>query len=83
VGCPDDRLGERVGAFVVATGPFDLDACQRWMAERGVTKFKWPERVMVVDALPVLGAGKVDRRRLTALVAQTGSGPETSDPARY
>jgi non-ribosomal peptide synthetase component E (peptide arylation enzyme) len=45
------------------------------MAERGATKFKWPERVMVVDALPVLGAGKVDRRRLTALAAEAGSGP--------
>jgi cyclohexanecarboxylate-CoA ligase len=75
VGYPDDRLGERVCAFVVATGPFDLDACRRWMAERGATKFKWPERVMVVDALPVLGAGKVDRRRLTALAAEAGSGP--------
>jgi cyclohexanecarboxylate-CoA ligase len=64
VGYPDDRLGERVCAFVVTTEPFDLDACQQWFAARGVTRFKWPERVVSVDALPLLAAGKVDRAAL-------------------
>jgi cyclohexanecarboxylate-CoA ligase len=69
VGLSDDRLGQRVCAFVVATGPFDLSVTQGWMAERGVTKFKWPERVIVLDTLPVLSAGKVDRGRLRHLAA--------------
>jgi cyclohexanecarboxylate-CoA ligase len=69
VGYPDERLGQRVCAVVVADGTFDLGMCQAWMAERGVTRFKWPERVEQVATLPVLGSGKVDRaavaRRLT------------------
>jgi len=71
VGYPDDRLGQRVCAFVVSTAPFDLPACQRWMEEQGVTRFKWPERVEQVDTLPLLAAGKVDR---TALEKQAAAG---------
>jgi acyl-CoA synthetase (AMP-forming)/AMP-acid ligase II len=71
VGEPDDRLGERVAAFVV--GALDLDECRRWFAERGVAKFKWPERVVAVDALPVLASGKPDRTALRARLAACGS----------
>ena len=64
VGVPDDRLGEQVCAFVVTAEPFDLDACRRWFAERGVARFKTPERIVVIDELPVLAAGKPDRAAL-------------------
>jgi acyl-CoA synthetase (AMP-forming)/AMP-acid ligase II len=64
VGYPDDRLGQRVCAFVVASGSFDLVACRQWMDARGVTRFKWPERVEQVSSLPLLAAGKVDRAAL-------------------
>jgi cyclohexanecarboxylate-CoA ligase len=67
VGYPDVRLGERVCAFVEADPGFDLGACQAWFAAQGVTKFKWPERVEVLDALPLLPAGKPDRTALRAL----------------
>jgi acyl-CoA synthetase (AMP-forming)/AMP-acid ligase II len=68
VGYPDDRLGERVCAFVVASKPFDLTECRRWFEERGVTKFKWPERVEQLDELPLLPAGKADRIALRAML---------------
>jgi acyl-CoA synthetase (AMP-forming)/AMP-acid ligase II len=61
VGYPDDRLGERVCAFVLAPAAFDLDACRAWFEARGVARFKTPERVVVVDAFPLLAAGKPDR----------------------
>ena len=35
VGYPDRRLGERVAAFVVADGGFDLGTCQAWFASQG------------------------------------------------
>ena len=58
-------MGERVCAFVVATdGDFDLDACRAWFTAQGVTKFKTPEQVVAVDALPLLATGKPDRARL-------------------
>jgi acyl-CoA synthetase (AMP-forming)/AMP-acid ligase II len=71
---PDDRLGERVCAFVVldarAGAAFDLDASRAWFESRGVTPFKWPERIEVVDALPLLPAGKPDRNALKKRAAR-------------
>jgi cyclohexanecarboxylate-CoA ligase len=64
VGYPDDVMGERVCAFVLTDGPFDLESCRAWFAERGVARFKTPERIEVVDAFPLLAAGKVDRNAL-------------------
>jgi cyclohexanecarboxylate-CoA ligase len=64
VGYPDPLMGERVAAYVVATAPFDLEECRRWFTSRGMAKFKTPERVEQLDALPLLGSGKPDRAGL-------------------
>ena len=69
VAVPDPDVGERVAAFVETSGPFDLAACRAWFAERGVTRFKTPEFVVPLDALPVLAAGKPDRAALRAMAA--------------
>jgi cyclohexanecarboxylate-CoA ligase len=68
VGYPDPLMGERVAAFVVADAPFDLATTQAWFAQRGVAKFKIPERVFVVDTLPLLATGKPDRIALRQAV---------------
>ena len=73
VGYPDAQLGERVCAFVISDGPFDLERCRAWFAERGIARFKTPERVVRVDALPVLAAGKVDRAALRRRAASSGT----------
>ena len=65
VGYADPVLGERVAAFVVTGGePFGLEDCRDWFAQRGLARFKTPERVVIVDSLPVLAAGKPDRAAL-------------------
>jgi acyl-CoA synthetase (AMP-forming)/AMP-acid ligase II len=66
VGRPDERLGEQVVAFVVCRpgATLDLGTCQEWFTERGIARFKTPEIVEVVDELPLLAAGKVDRAEL-------------------
>jgi non-ribosomal peptide synthetase component E (peptide arylation enzyme) len=64
VGEPDTRLGERVCAFVVASAPFDLAACRAWFEKQGVAVFKTPERVVQLDELPLMAAGKADRAAL-------------------
>jgi cyclohexanecarboxylate-CoA ligase len=68
---PDARLGERVAVFVVVApgSTFDLSTCQQWFAERGVARFKTPERVVAVDAIPMMAAGKPDRAALRAMLA--------------
>jgi cyclohexanecarboxylate-CoA ligase len=64
IGVPDELMGERAHAFVVASASFDLDACRAWFTERGIAKFKTPEVVTVVDHIPLLATGKPDRDAL-------------------
>lgn len=70
VGYPDERLGERVAACVIATDPFDLDACRAWFVAQGVARFKTPELVVQLDAFPLLSLGKPDRGALRATVTE-------------
>ena len=66
---PDPRLGERVAAFVVAPEGFDLGRCRAWFEERGAARFTTPERLEIVDEMPLLASGKVDRAALAARLA--------------
>jgi cyclohexanecarboxylate-CoA ligase len=70
VGCPDERLGERVAAFVVGDSRLDVQECQQWFSEQGVARFKTPELVVHVDEIPLLGMGKPDRSALQARAAK-------------
>ncbi len=58
VGCPDERVGERVCAFVVADERLDVEECRRWFSDQGVARFKTPELVVHLDAIPLLGLGQ-------------------------
>jgi O-succinylbenzoic acid--CoA ligase len=65
VGLPDDRLGEKVVAVVVARRGELLDAnrIRGSVAER-LGRFAAPREVIEVDELPLRGPGKPDRREL-------------------
>lgn len=71
---PDERLGERVAAFVVAPEGFDLAGCRAWFARRGAARYITPERIEVVEELPMLASGKVDRIRLRARLGDDSAG---------
>ncbi len=64
VGIPDERLGESICAFVVADTGFDLDVCRDWFEARGIARWKTPERVIVMESLPMLASGKTDKAGL-------------------
>jgi acyl-CoA synthetase (AMP-forming)/AMP-acid ligase II len=66
VGMPDERLGERVAAFVVSRSALDVEEVRRWFGEIGIARFKTPEVVVRLDELPLLAAGKPDRAKLRA-----------------
>jgi cyclohexanecarboxylate-CoA ligase len=78
VGFPDERLGERVCAFVVTRGAFDLEECRSWFERSGVARYKTPERIVHLDELPVLSAGKPDRAALRARAAR-GAGRDATE----
>ncbi|HZP27603.1 MAG TPA: class I adenylate-forming enzyme family protein [Acidimicrobiia bacterium] len=67
VAMPDPVFGERVCVYVEqheGTSPLDLDALREHLAARGVGKELWPERVVVVDAIPRSSGGKVAKGEL-------------------
>lgn len=65
VGLPDDKLGEKVVAFVVTSGTagFDAERIRGAVAER-LDRYAAPREVIEIDELPLRGPGKVDRRAL-------------------
>lgn len=70
VGVPDERTGEAACAFVVPSGlelP-TLTDLTTYLASRGFARQKFPERLMILPALPMTPAGKVQKHLLRAMV---------------
>ena len=63
VGRPDPELGEVPVAFVV--GDLTQGELDRFLNERGLARYKWPERIHRLHELPLSGPGKVNRRMLS------------------
>lgn len=73
VGMPDPRYGERMCAFVVlAQGVDTIDVPQiaRHLDALGVAKFKYPERIEVVESFPATSGGKPSKPLMRELIAR-------------
>ena len=66
VAMPHPVLGEQTCAYLVLRPGETLDvaALGAYLEGRGVARFKWPERVELLPALPVTNVGKVDKKKL-------------------
>jgi non-ribosomal peptide synthetase component E (peptide arylation enzyme) len=73
VGMPDPVYGERLCAFVIVMkgqpAP-SVDHFAAFLKEHGVAKFKWPERVEVMDEFPSTSSGKLSKPLLKALITE-------------
>jgi len=69
-GIADDEMGQRVGAAVVARSALTLEELRSHCRDL-IAYFKLPERLKVVDDIPYNDTGKVNRRQLAALIADT------------
>jgi cyclohexanecarboxylate-CoA ligase len=74
VGVPDPRLQERVCVCVVprAGQSIELSELTGFLAEKRLARFKLPERLLVLDALPTTPSGKVQKFKLRAQLAGEG-----------
>ena len=64
-GLPDPVLGQIGCAAVVVSGALDLDQVRVWCRER-LANYKAPDRLEIVDDLPLTAMSKVDKAALTA-----------------
>nr|MDP2190403.1 class I adenylate-forming enzyme family protein [Rhodoferax sp.] len=58
IGVPDSVLGERICACVVpppGTRPPDLETLRQHLGGQGLAQYKAPERLVVLDSLPIVG----------------------------
>ena len=71
VSMPDPTLGERLCLFVtVLTGePPTLASVRDFMTSQGLAAFKLPERLEIVDTMPLTKVGKIDKRALREAIA--------------
>lgn len=71
VGVPDAEWGERVVAVVVPDGPAPTLGEVRERVAAAVSRPAAPRQLLVVDALPLRGPGKPDRRALRELATRS------------
>jgi len=69
---PDERLGERMCAFVVAQRghSVNFEELISFLQAKEIAKFKLPERLELIDELPVSTFGKVSKKLLTELILE-------------
>ncbi len=68
---PDPILGEKICAFVVPHQgrTISLDQLNDFLRTLGMAKYKWPERLKIIEALPRNVMNKIDRKKLQQTIA--------------
>ncbi|TKR26198.1 AMP-binding protein [Natronomonas salsuginis] len=72
VAMPDERLQERGCAYVLSTDPDDpltFEEMVEYLKSQGIATQKLPERLEIVDELPMTASGKVQRYKLREDIA--------------
>lgn len=73
IGMPDERLGEKVCAYVVpadSEAPLTLEDITEHLRARGVATQKLPERLEVVSEFPMTATGKIQKHLLRDDIAK-------------
>lgn len=70
VAMPDPRLGERICVYIRPREgqAITLAEVQAHLEKEGVAKFKWPERVELIDEMPLTNIGKIAKNELRDLI---------------
>ena len=79
VPAPHPRLGEIGCAFAVARNQraVTLDRLCAWLLDRGIAKYKLPERLEMVDEMPLGPSRKIDKETLKAMAAESAESDAT------
>lgn len=72
VAMPDKHYGEKVCAYIILRPGHTLPTLAElgaFLGEKGLAKYKTPERIEAIDAFPVTQVGKVDKVRMRQMIA--------------
>jgi 2,3-dihydroxybenzoate-AMP ligase len=71
---PDPELGERMCACIVLQGGGGLsfDELIRFLETKEMAKIKLPERLLILDELPLSNFGKVSKKKLSEMASARG-----------
>jgi len=72
VGYPDERLGERVCIVVVPVQGEEvtLEEINAFLAEKDIAKYKYPEKLIVVESLPRNPLNKVIKSKIREMIRE-------------
>src|SRR5205807_10463575 len=73
VAMPDEMLIERACAYLVARPGMkapDVRSLATFLEKLGLAKFKFPERIELLESFPVTRVGKLDKARLRTTIAE-------------
>ena len=72
VAMPDPMMGERACAFVTLKKGemFTFADMVNYLKTRKIAMFKIPERLEIIESMPLVGSAKVDKKELTRLVTE-------------
>ncbi|MDR7254243.1 cyclohexanecarboxylate-CoA ligase [Nocardioides sp. BE266] len=82
VGMPDERMGEKVCAYLVPSSghaALTLDEVRDYLLGEGLAIQKVPERLEVVESLPTTATGKIQKHVLRADIARKLAGSEPAE----
>ena len=72
VAMPDPLYGEKACAFIISRPGRLLPSTAElgsFLLEKGLAKFKLPERIEPIDVFPITRVGKLDRAALRTIIA--------------
>jgi acyl-CoA synthetase len=70
VGIPDERMGEKACAFIVPNeGQIIMfDEMIEFLALHNIAKYKYPEKLELIDNLPMTASGKIQKFMLSKMI---------------
>jgi len=77
MGVPDEAKGEAL--VVLSTIDVDLPALRKLLADAGVANLWIPKTVRRIEAIPLLGSGKVDLKECKTMALEECRGPSSLD----
>ncbi len=68
VGIPDDVLGNRICAFIVSDRDnITLSEVRSFLKSIGVSDYKMPDQLQLIDSFPLTKVGKIDKKALQCM----------------